>query len=277
MSASPFTSDDLAFLGSLLATAAREEIMPRFRTLHTVDRRRKTSSFDIVTDADEACEAAVLAALRARHPEAVLIGEEACARDPALLEAIDDAELAFIVDPLDGTKNFASGLPLFGTMASVTARGEVIAAAIHDPVRADTAFAIRGGGAWIESASGARHPLQVAPAVPVEKMEAIVGTNFLPEPLRSEVNARLSRLGMTNWFRCAAHEYRLAAAGDIDALFYNKLMPWDHAAGWLLHREAGGYAAHHDGSAYRPAHRSGGLICAADRASFDAVRAALLG
>ena len=71
MSASPFTSDDLAFLGSLLANAAREEIMPRFRTLHAVDRRRKTSSFDIVTDADEACEAAVLTALRARHPEAV--------------------------------------------------------------------------------------------------------------------------------------------------------------------------------------------------------------
>jgi fructose-1,6-bisphosphatase/inositol monophosphatase family enzyme len=77
--------------------------------------------------------------------------------------------------------------------------------------------------------------------------------------------------------RCAAHEYRLAAAGHCHVLFYNKLMPWDHAPGWLLHREAGGYSAHFDGSEYRPAQMTGGLICAPDKESWQLVRDALLG
>lgn len=272
-----FPATELAFLGSVLAEAARAEIMPRFARLSAVDRRQKTSAFDIVTDADEAAEAAILSALCGRHGGgAVYIGEESAGRDPSLLASIATADLAFVIDPLDGTKNFASGLPLFGVMAAVTVAGEVVAAAIHDPVRADTACAIRGGGAWMESAGGERTVLQVAPPVPVGEMECVVGTNFLPEPLRTEVNSRLSRLGMSTWFRCAAHEYRLAAAGQVHAVFYNRLMPWDHAAGWLLHREAGGYAGHFDGSGYLASHTSGGLICAPDRRSFDAVREALL-
>ncbi len=268
---------ELAFLGRVLAEAARAEIMPRFARLSAVDRRQKTSAFDIVTDADEAAEAAILSALRARHGSgAVYIGEEAAGRDPSLLATIATADLAFIIDPLDGTKNFASGLPLFGVMAAVTVAGEVVAAAIHDPVRADTACAIRGGGAWMESSTGEKTPLRVAPPVPVGEMECVVGTNFLPEPLRTEVNSRLSRLGMSTWLRCAAHEYRLAAAGHVHAVFYNRLMPWDHAAGWLLHREAGGYSGHFDGSAYLPFHTTGGLVCAPDQRSFDAMREALL-
>lgn len=268
---------ELAFLGALLEAAARAEIMPRFARLSAVNRRQKTSAFDIVTEADEAAEAAILSALRARHGSgAAYIGEESAGRDPSLLATIATADLAFIIDPLDGTKNFASGLPLFGVMAAVTVAGEVVAAAIYDPVRADTAFAMKGGGAWMESAAGERAVLQVAPPVPVGEMECVVGTNFLPEPLRTQVNSRLSRLGMSTWFRCAAHEYRLAAAGHVHALFYNRLMPWDHAAGWLLHREAGGYSGHFDGSGYLASHTTSGLVCAPDRRSFDAVREALL-
>jgi fructose-1,6-bisphosphatase/inositol monophosphatase family enzyme len=86
----------------------------------------------------------------------------------------------------------------------------------------------------------------------------------------------LSRFGMSAWLRYTAHEYRLAAAGHCDLLFYNKLMPWDHAAGWLLHRESGGYSAHFDGTAYHPTHLTGGLICAPDAASWQFARDALL-
>ena len=77
----------------------------------------------------------------------------------------------------------------------------------------------------------------------------------------------LPRLGSVTWLRCAAHEYRMAASGACHVLFYNRLMPWDHAPGWLLH-QGGGYSAHFDGSAYVPAHTTGGLICAPDRASW---------
>lgn len=271
-----YTLSDLRTLGGVIAGAARDEVLPRFRRLSSVDRRRKSSAFDIVTDADEAVEAAIQSALATEHHEASFVGEEAAGRHPGLLAQIETADLAFIVDPLDGTKNFASGLPLFGVMVAVTVRGEIIASAIHDPIRSDTAYAYKGSGAWIESAAGERVTLQVAAAVPTSQMECIVGTNFLQEPLRAEVNARLSRLGISSWFRCAAHEYRLAAAGHVHGLFYNKLMPWDHAAGWLLHKEAGGWSGHFDGRAYRPSHTSGGLICAPDATSFASMRDALL-
>jgi fructose-1,6-bisphosphatase/inositol monophosphatase family enzyme len=270
------TSDDLDRLSAALVDVAAEEIMPRFGQVAGLHARRKTSAFDIVTDADEAAERAITGLLRAQFPGCTVIGEEAADRDPALLQALPSAELAFLIDPLDGTKNFASGLPLFGVMAAAVVRGEVMAGVIHDPVSGTTALARAQQGAWMQDRSGARERLRVAGPVPVAEMEGIAGTNFLPEPLKQRVNVNLSRLRMTNWFRCAAHEYRLAAAGHCHILFYNRLMPWDHAAGWLLHREAGGYGAHFDGSPYAPTHTSGGLLYAPDRASWEAVRAALL-
>lgn len=271
-----FTLADLHFLGQLLALVARQEIVPRFKRLPAIDSRQKTSSFDIVTEADEVAEAAIQSELASRYPGASFIGEEASARDPTLLTQIGSAELAFIIDPLDGTKNFASGLPLFGTMVAVTVRGAIVGSAIHDPIRADTAYALADGGAWLENESGQRRALTVSACKDLGEMHCIIGTNFMPQPLRAQVNARLSQLGMSMWFRCAAHEYRLAASGHVDALFYNKLMPWDHAAGWLLHREAGGFSAHFDGTAYSPTHTSGGLICASDEESFHCLQSALL-
>jgi fructose-1,6-bisphosphatase/inositol monophosphatase family enzyme len=107
-------------------------------------------------------------------------------------------------------------------------------------------------------------------------MEGIVATGFMPEPLRSTVIANMTKLAATANLRCAAHEYRTAAAGYVHVLLYTRLMPWDHAAGWLLHREAGGFSAHFDGTAYKPSHFDGGLICAPDEASWKLVRAALL-
>ena len=192
-----------------------------------------------------------------------------------MLDQIEAVELAFIVDPIDGTKNFVSGLPLFGVMVAATMRGEVVLRAIHDPNGRDTALAIRDKGAWMQAQDGSSATLHVADAVEASMMDAIVGTSFLPEPLRTTVNGNLSRFAMNSWLRCAAHGYRMIASGHCHLLVYNKLMPWDHAAGWLLHREAGGYSAHFDGSAYRPSHLAGGIICAPDEASWKLARDAL--
>ncbi|MFI5031860.1 MAG: inositol monophosphatase family protein [Reyranellales bacterium] len=269
-------ADLIKTVGAILARAAAQEILPRFQALTAGQVRQKTSAFDIVTEADEAAEAVIAADLREAFPGALIVGEEGTERDPSLLQAIGGAELAFVVDPIDGTKNFASGLPLFGVMAAAIRRGEIVAGVIHDPICRDFAYAVRDGGAWLER-EDKRTPLRVAPPVSVDRMEGIVGTTFLPQPLRDTVNGNLSKLATSTWLRCAAHEYRLAAAGHCHLLFYNKLMPWDHAAGWLLHREAGGYSAHFDGTPYRPTDLSGGLICAPDEASWRAAQAALLG
>jgi fructose-1,6-bisphosphatase/inositol monophosphatase family enzyme len=272
-----FSLTDIHRVGALLAAAAESEIMPRFRNLSSLAVREKSSAFDVVTEADEAAEAVMAQGLRAAFPEAAIIGEEAAERDPDLLRSLGSAELAFLVDPIDGTKNFTARLPLFGLMAAATVRGEVVGGVIYDPVCRDWAYALRGEGAWLEAEDGTTTDLRVAAPVPPTAMHAVAGTNFLPEPLRATVSRNLPGIGMNFWLRCAAHEYRMAAAGHLHLLVYNRLMPWDHAAGWLLHREAGGYSAHFDGSPYHPTHLVGGLICAPDEASWRAARAALLG
>ncbi|HEX2940127.1 MAG TPA: inositol monophosphatase family protein, partial [Rhodopila sp.] len=256
-----FSRDDLDFLATVLADAARQEVMPRFRRLSGSDVRLKTSVFDPVTEADEAAERAISAALRARFPDALIVGEEATAADPSLLQRLGQAELAFVVDPIDGTRNFVAGLPLFGVMAAAIVRGTVVAGAIHDPVCGDVALGLKGQGAWL-SRDGQVLKLRVAEPGPLARMEAIAGTHYLPEPLRTQVLTNLPQLGSATWLRCSAHEYRMAAAGFCHVLFYNRLMPWDHAAGWLLHQEAGGYSAHFDGTPYTPVQTTGGLICA---------------
>src|SRR5690242_13212606 len=195
----PFSSDDIRHVGEILAEAARSEIMPRFRRLSPEQVRQKTSAFDLVTEADEAAEAAIEAALRADFPGCAVIGEESAHKEPALLDLIAEAPLAFIIDPVDGTRNFAAGLPLFGVMAAVTARGETVAGIIHDPISGDWACAVQGGGAWLQQPDGSRSELRVAaPAAMVSEMDGFIGTNYLPEPLRTTVNSNLSRLANTS-------------------------------------------------------------------------------
>jgi len=267
----------LADVEALLRRATAAEILPRWRRLGADVVRTKSGPLDLVTDADEAAERMITAGLEARFPGCLVVGEEASSTQPALLDALAGADLAFVVDPVDGTQNFAAGLPLFACMAAAIRRGEIIAAWIHDPLGRDTAIALRGEGAWISAEDGTRRLLRVAAPVPVSRMVAAVSWGFMPEPLKTRVTGRLPRLAATVGLRCAAHEYRLVAGGHAHALVYNKLMPWDHAPGWLLHREAGGYSAHFDGSAYGPQRRSGGLLVTPDRESWEALHAALLG
>jgi len=148
-------------LSEILREAARAEIMPRFRRLGAAGVRAKSGPQDLVTDADERAERRIAAALAGLFPDALIVGEEAAAADASLLDRLAEAERAIVLDPLDGTFNFAHGVPLFGVMAAVLARGEVVLAAIHDPLGDDTALALRGEGAWIERADGSRAELRV--------------------------------------------------------------------------------------------------------------------
>ena len=267
---------ELRAIADILRDAARAEIMPRFRNLAEGAVKVKTGPLDLVTEADEAAERQITAALYARFPGCVVIGEEAASADPGILQGLAGADLAFVVDPVDGTANFASGLALFGVMAAVFRKGEIVAAVIHDPVGDDSALTLRGEGAWIETLDGKCRDLRVAAPVPVADMSGNVSWRFLPEPMRSRVCGRLPRLAAAWDYRCSAHVYRMTAAGHGHFLFYYRLYPWDHAPGWLLHREAGGYSARFDGKPYDPTDIYSGLICAPDRNGWEAVRAALL-
>src|SRR3712207_715856 len=130
----PFSRADALTVAELLRATAQAEILPRFKNLSAGAIRTKTSQLDLVTDADEAAERLIEAELLRAFPGAVVVGEEGVSRNPMLLDGIGEAELAFILDPVDGTLNFASGLPLFGVMASAVIRGEVVCGVILDPI-----------------------------------------------------------------------------------------------------------------------------------------------
>jgi fructose-1,6-bisphosphatase/inositol monophosphatase family enzyme len=173
------TAAHLHELWLVMREAAEAEILPRFRQLGHGAVRTKTGPLDLVTDADEAAERAITAGIARLFPGAVVVGEEATAADPGLLRRIADADLAFVVDPVDGTANFAAGLPLFGVMAAAMVRGEIVASVIHDPIGGDGALALRGEGAWMEQPSGARADLRVAPPAPLERMTGAINWRYL--------------------------------------------------------------------------------------------------
>jgi fructose-1,6-bisphosphatase/inositol monophosphatase family enzyme len=266
-------SVDVMDLADLLRRAAQAEILPRFRRLGAADVRAKTEATDLVTEADERAERMIKAEVAAKWPQALFVGEESVAADPALLDRIEGARLAIIVDPVDGTFNFASGIPAFGVMASVVADGETVAGIIFDPMGDDWVMAEKGGGAWLRRPDGEAHRLTVA--TPPAKLDQLVGmasTGYLPDGKRAEIMGNLAKVRFCTNYRCAAHEYRTLAGGHVHYVMYNKLMPWDHLAGTLITQEAGGYAARFDGSPYLPHHQDGGLLLAADKATWDALR-----
>ena len=260
----------------LLRHVARTEILTRFKKLAPGDVRTKSGPLDPVTVADEAAEKALKAGLNKLFPGDDVIGEEAVSSGTAGLERLSEPGRVWILDPIDGTANFAAELPLFGVMASLVEADEVLAGFIFDPFGDDCAVALRGRGAWLAAADGTRRRLHVAAPVPVSQMVGSMSWRFMPEPLRSHVLHRLDRLAAVTDYRCAAHQYRMLAGGHCHAQMFRKLLPWDHAAGVLLHCEAGGYARHFDGSPYRPSMTEGGLLLAPDEASWNELAATLL-
>jgi len=263
---------DVTTLADLLRRAAKAEILPRFRRLGSDDVRAKSEATDLVTEADLQAERMIKAEAAALWPDAVFIGEESVAADPDLLGKLEGADLAIVVDPVDGTFNFASGIPAFGVMASVVSKGETVAGIIYDPMGDDWVMAEKGGGAWLRRPGGEAERLAVAAPVALEEMVGMASTGFLPKPKRSEILANLAKVRFLANYRCAAHEYRAFAGGHVHYLMYNKLMPWDHLAGTLISIEAGAHAARFDGSPYLPHHTSGGLLIAPDKESWELLR-----
>ncbi|MCM2401764.1 inositol monophosphatase family protein [Rhizobium sp. S153] len=263
---------DIAALANLLQEAAETEVLPRFRNLGTDEVRMKSEAIDLVTEADEAAERVIRQRIEALMPEAVFIGEEAVAADPGLLGKIEDAELAVIVDPIDGTFNYAAGLPLFGVMLSVVRKGETVAGLIYDPMGNDWLLAEKGSGAWLCRPDGQQEQMAVAPSVPLSQMVGIAAVTYMEREAKRQTLANLADVRLFTSYRCSAHEYRAFAAGHLHFLQYRKLMPWDHLAGTLISAEAGAYVRKLDRTPYRPYDFEGGILVASDEASWNELR-----
>ncbi|AYD01142.1 inositol monophosphatase [Neorhizobium sp. NCHU2750] len=268
---------DVTRLADLLKQAAKAEILPRFRRLGGNDVRSKSEPSDLVTEADEAAERLIRREIATLAPGALFIGEESVAADPTLLEKLGDADFAVVVDPIDGTFNYASGIPAFGVMAAVVYKGETVAGIIYDPMGDDWVMAEKGAGAYLRRPDGDAVKLHVAAPQPLGEMIGMASAGYFFGTTREQILANLAKVRLFASYRCAAHEYRTFASGHVQFALYNKLMPWDHLAGTLISTEAGGYVRRLDGSVYLPHHVDGGLLVATDEDSWKTLRREIIG
>jgi fructose-1,6-bisphosphatase/inositol monophosphatase family enzyme len=258
------TPDPQAVL-AILVEVAQSEILPRFRTLGQDAVRAKSHAHDLVTDADVEAERVLTGRLADLLPGSLVVGEEAVHARPEVLDRIGGAAPVWIVDPVDGTGNFVHGRPRFATAVALTIGARTVAGWIHDPLAGVTAVVEAGAGAWLYDSAGAAQRLAVSgQGQPLDALEASVTRK--PRNLHGAF-ARVRRQGS------AAHDYLALASGRLHVASFSRLMPWDHAAGVLLHAEAGGYGALVDGTPYRPTLREGTILLAPDAATWQAVAA----
>jgi myo-inositol-1(or 4)-monophosphatase len=205
---------------------------------------RLKGDVDLVTAADRASEERIVSRIRERFPDHGILAEEGGASgDPASVEHL------WVVDPLDGTTNFAAGLPIWSVSIGVLRRGERLAGVVHDPNRGECFTALRGEGTRLNG-----RPVRVSEAGSLDS--ALLVTGF-PYDIRTspvdnldhfermmKVSRAVRRLGS------AAIDLAYVACGRFDGFWELKLHPWDVAAGALLVEEAGGVVTDFDGGPF---------------------------
>ena len=234
------TMDDLDRVRQMVRTAAAEELMTRFTS---VSAQLKADG-SLITAADLAMQSRLQAQLAEHWPRYVLLGEEMAEDEQESLLASDETGL-WCLDPLDGTGNFAAGIPLFSVSLALLGKGEVQAAIVYDPCRDECFSALKGHGAWLND-----RPLRAggAPSTLKQTM-AIVDFKRLPAPLVRTI-AREAPYRSQRSFGSVALDWCWIACGRCQIYLHGGQRLWDYAAGHLVLREsgaAGGLLSDYDG------------------------------
>jgi len=243
-------------VSALLRTVATSVVVPRFRQLAAHEILEKSAG-EIVTTVDREAEQRLHDGLAGLVAGARIIGEEAAEHDPSLLDGVGEG-LVWLIDPLDGTANFAAGREPFGIMVALVDHGEPVAGWILDPLADRLYHATRGGGATCNGAPVRARP--TGQALPV----AALGTHFLVAERQMRVHAAAApHMAGHPVPRCAAASYPRLTSGHDDIALFQRILPWDHAAGVLFLTEAGGMVTHWDRSPYRVGGPGAGVLASA--------------
>jgi fructose-1,6-bisphosphatase/inositol monophosphatase family enzyme len=251
---------DLEQVASVIAEIAETEIASRFGRLKKRDIGTKTGPNDYVTEADRAAEAALERALRDICPGARFVGEESAAAEPATLDALNGDGAFWIVDPLDGTRNFVQRKEEFATIVALVVDGEIRAGWIYAiPDKAFAMASLGDGAEWRGEKMG-------PPPENEGRLWGYRAIGNLLEPWKSEMVPRLRKRFTTKPARCSAYVYVHLLTGHADFALYSRCSPWDHAAGVLMLREIGGRAEYLDtGAPYAPVSTQGRPLLVAGR------------
>jgi fructose-1,6-bisphosphatase/inositol monophosphatase family enzyme len=271
------STGDSQRVAELMRETAAAELLPRFRNLAKDEVREKRPG-DLVTVADVASEQRLASGLAKILPGVPVVGEEAVESDPGLVELIGrPGESCWIVDPLDGTANFAAGRDRFAMIVCLVQDRTTIGGWILDVPNSRMAIARRGEGVTLEG-----KPMKDASVGGAPK--GLVGYRVRKEFERQLSDKQRARLGELSTLNCAGREYVELLAGTYDFNLYRMTKPWDHAAGALMMEEAGGLALRFNGQPYRPGDPiESGIIAAPSSATvatvqsvFEAVQLPLL-
>jgi fructose-1,6-bisphosphatase/inositol monophosphatase family enzyme len=263
----------LDLVEALVREVAATIVMPRFRHLADDEVQIKAPG-DTVTIADQEAERALTRGLTALLPGSEVVGEEAVAADPQVLGRVKDMGAVWIVDPVDGTNNFAAGKTPFAVMVALLRDGEPAASWIYDVPDDRMTVAEAGSGAYLD---GVR--LKTRTDDPgAAALRGVVSYKYLPAELRAQVAANGHRLGeVTQGHHCAGYEYPAVATDEQQFALFWRVLPWDHAPGTLILREAGGVAMYLDGTEYSPQNSERGMLVAANPEIWQTVHSSLFG
>lgn len=231
--------DPIVFAGDVeeIARGAGAILMRHFRNLAGVTHK---GSIDLVTVADKESEEYVAREIARRFPDHALLGEEGGR------QGNPNADYLWIVDPLDGTTNFAHGLRLFGVSIAIVREGRPLVGAVYAPALEEMYLATRGHGAT-------RNGERLYTSSRARLIESLVVTGFpynrgaLVQPLMQMLGAVLSETRGVLRLGAASLDFAWVASGHIDAFYEYGLKPWDMAAGVLLVEEAGGRVTNFEG------------------------------
>ena len=183
-----------------------------------------------------------------------------------------DHEICFVIDPIDGTWNFANGIPLFGIILSVLHFGRPIYGLLYDPVMDDLIEADLGQGMCnFSDAQDRRRSLRTAQPRPAEDLTGYIHFGLLPKETQFTLAPHLPKFRRTSVLRCSCHEYRILAQGHVDFCLSSILNPWDHAAGVLTTQLAGGASKMLDDQEYNARITDGYLLSASSEKTWNTV------
>jgi fructose-1,6-bisphosphatase/inositol monophosphatase family enzyme len=268
---------DLSKVEHIICEVAATEIMPRFRKLAAGDIEMKAVN-DPVTIADKNTEQQLTLQLCSYLPNSVVVGEESFAADKSVMKRLDSDHLVWVIDPIDGTRNFVDGKPEFAVMVGLVDRRKIIASWIHDPNSGDTIMAEQGGGVWLRGKK-----LRLASDVPSIKTVGLVGSRVKKLIADPSVMPRSQDTPPIEIGSCAGFDYPRLFTGEVTFahaqtaragfLFYRHTNAWDHVPGMFLHREAGGYSADWSGQPYNMDKARDGLLFAPNQVVWEQLHA----
>ena len=234
---------ELETLRSLVTTGADEVLMPYFTR---VERSIKADG-SLLTAADMEMQTYMQQALGERWPEYAFLGEEMGSEEQQHLLDQGGAGL-WCLDPLDGTSNYAAGIPFFAVSLALLVKGEPVLGLVYDPVRRECFMAQKGQGAWL---NGERLG-QRLPQPPLKHGIGVVDFKRLPADLAKRL-AEAPPYSSQRSFGSVALDWAWLAAGRYHVYLHGKQRLWDFAAGSLIFAEAGGHACTLEGErVYQP-------------------------